>query len=130
MPFPVNNHFLHIVTNTAIRRPAVTRERLLTAPTTGSTSMTLAVVILLGLPFSADDFIMGIPFHFSKKYESSKTDGLVSNESSEFALYKGDCLDESISHSEIVGFSLSKKKRKRIEEFYINLCNELSGLGY
>ena len=77
-----------------------------------------------------DDFIMGIPFHFSKKYESSKTDGLVSNESSEFALYKGDCLDESISHSEIVGFSLSKKKRKRIEEFYIKLCNELSGLGY
>ena len=79
---------------------------------------------------SKDDFIMGIPLYFSKKYEKDKSDGLVSQKSAVFANYKGDCLDESISHSEIVGYSLSKKKRKRIEEFYIKLCNELIKLGY
>jgi triacylglycerol lipase len=79
---------------------------------------------------SRDDFIMGRPLIFSKKYEKDKSDGLVSNKSSEFGEYKGDCLEESISHSEIVGYSLSKKKRKRIEEFYIKLCNELTELGF
>ena len=79
---------------------------------------------------SKDDFIMGIPFQFSKRLEKEKSDGLVSKSSSEFALYKGDCLDESVSHSEIIGYSLSKKKRKRIEEFYIKLCSELIDLGF
>ena len=79
---------------------------------------------------SRDDFIMGIPLVFSKKYEKDKSDGMVSNKSAVFADYKGDCLEESVSHSEIVGFSLSKKKRKRIEEFYIKLCEELKKMGF
>jgi triacylglycerol lipase len=79
---------------------------------------------------SRDDFIMGIPFQFSKRLENDKSDGMVSNNSAIFADYKGDCLDESVSHSEIIGYSLSKKKRKRIEEFYIRLCNEIADYGY
>ena len=79
---------------------------------------------------SRDDFIMGVPLVFSKKYEKDKTDGMVSNHSAIFADYKGDCLEESVSHSEIVGYSLSKKKRKRIEEFYIKLCDELKEMGF
>lgn len=79
---------------------------------------------------SRDDFIMGIPLFFSKRFEKDLSDGMVSKTSAEFANYKGEVSDESISHSEIVGYSLSKEKRKRIEEFYIHLCTELSESGY
>lgn len=79
---------------------------------------------------SRDDFIMGIPLIFSKHYEKDDSDGLVSKESSKFGEYRGDCLNESISHSEIVSFSLSKKKRKRIYSFYLSLCEELSNKGF
>lgn len=79
---------------------------------------------------SKDDFIMGIPLIFSKRFEKDYSDGMVAKNSTKFGQYKGDCLEDSISHSEIVGFSLSKKKRKKIEEFYIELCNELVDLGY
>ena len=79
---------------------------------------------------SKDDFIMGIPLIFSRKYEHDKSDGMVSNNSSKFGIYKGDCLEESVSHSEIIGYSLSKKKRKRIEEFYIRLCKDIMELGF
>ena len=73
---------------------------------------------------------MGIPLIFSKRFEQDKSDGMVSNESAKFANYKGDCIDDSISHSEIVGFSFSKKKRKKVIEFYIELCEDLVNRGY
>lgn len=79
---------------------------------------------------SKDDFIMGIPLIFSKRFEKDLSDGMVSKNSTKFGNYKGNCLEDSISHSEIVGFSLSKKKRKKVEEFYIELCNDLAKLGY
>ena len=79
---------------------------------------------------SRDDFIMGIPLFFSKKYENDSSDGLVSKESSKFENYKGDCLDESISHSEIIDYSLSKKKRDKIRNFYKELCKDLELKGY
>lgn len=79
---------------------------------------------------SRDDFIMGIPLVFSKRYEKMASDGMVSIESAKFANYKGDCMQDSISHSEIVGFSLSKKKRKKVIDFYIELCNDLVKKGY
>ena len=73
---------------------------------------------------------MGIPLIFSKRFEKDFSDGMVAKKSAQFANYKGDCLDDSVSHSEIVGFSLSKNKRKKIEEFYIELCRELKELGF
>ncbi|MDE7379792.1 MAG: hypothetical protein K2N14_01950 [Clostridia bacterium] len=77
---------------------------------------------------SRDDFIMGIPLIFSKHFENDMSDGLVSVESSKFGEYKGDCIDGSISHVQIAGFALSKKKKDKIYAFYLNICKELSEL--
>ena len=79
---------------------------------------------------SRDDFIMGIPLLFSKRFEKDYSDGLVSKESSKFENYRGDCLDESISHSEIIDYSLSKKKREKVRNFYKDLCKDLESKGY
>lgn len=78
-----------------------------------------------------DDFIMGIPLIFFHHFEKGKDcDGLVSKESSIFGEYKGDCLDESISHSEIIDFFVKKKKRDRIYAFYNELCMDLAKRGF
>lgn len=79
---------------------------------------------------SRDDFLMGIPLIFSRKFEKDRSDGLVSAKSAEFANYRGDCMEESVSHTEIVGYSASKKKRKKVYAFYISLCISLSELGF
>ncbi len=79
---------------------------------------------------SRDDFIMGIPLIFSKHWEKEPSDGLVSNQSSCFGNYKGDCLEESISHSEIVDFMVNKRKKEKIYQFYISLCLELENMGF
>lgn len=77
-----------------------------------------------------DDFIMSIPLIFSRYYEKDASDGLVSCESSIFGNYLGDCLDESISHSEIVDFMVKKKKKEKIYHFYKELCLNLSKKGF
>ena len=79
---------------------------------------------------SRDDFVMGIPLIFSRYFGSGDTDGLVSVESSKFAEYKGNCADESISHSEIVDFMVKKSKKEKIYEFYISVCKDLESRGY
>lgn len=77
-----------------------------------------------------DDFIMGIPHFFSKRYEKSSTDGLVSVESAKFGEYRGDCVDGSVSHSEIAGFMVKKKKKEKIYAFYLRLAEELAQKGF
>lgn len=72
-----------------------------------------------------NDLIMGVPNEIYKRWEDDDNDGLVSVSSSIWGDYKGDALDESISHTEIIGFSKSKEKRERIYKFYAKLCNEL-----
>lgn len=79
---------------------------------------------------SRDDFIMGIPLMFSKHWEKSSSDGLVSVEASKFGEYKGNVSEDSISHSEIAGFAVSKKKREKIYAFYLQLCAELAERGF
>lgn len=79
---------------------------------------------------SRDDFIMGIPLMFSHYLEDYSSDGLVSAESSKFENYRGDCIDGSYSHSEIVDFMVKSKKRERIYAFYLQLCNELEERGF
>ncbi len=78
-----------------------------------------------------DDFIMGIPLvffhHFSKDTE---TDGLVGIDSTKFGEYKGCAFEESISHSEIIDFFVTKKKRERIYKFYSSVCADLSKRGF
>lgn len=77
-----------------------------------------------------DDFIMGIPLLFSRRFEKVETDGLVPVESAVFANYRGSCLPESVSHSQIVDFMVSKKKRGKIYAFYSAVCRELAAMRF
>ncbi len=80
---------------------------------------------------SRDDFIMTIPHLFSKIIEKEpETDGLVTKESAKFGEFRGDCSEGSVSHAEMAGFSLHKKKRAEVYAFYIQLCRDLAERGY
>lgn len=79
---------------------------------------------------SRDDFVMGIPLMFSRKFEQAPTDGLVSVQSARFGNYRGNCLEGSLSHTEIVDFMARKKKREKIYAFWLQLCDELTALGF
>ena len=57
------------------------------------------------------------------------TDGLVPHDSAIFGKYRGDCVDGSISHTEIVDFMVRDKKRDKIFAFYSALCEELANAG-
>ena len=84
----------------------------------------------ISLEKSTNDFIMGIPLIFSKRFEKDISDGLVSESSSRFGKYRGRCLDESISHTQIVDLLVVRKKRQHVFYFYLKLCKELAGMGY
>jgi len=77
------------------------------------------------------DPIMRIPVLFSKTVEKDvATDGMVPRDSAVFGEYHADCLDESISHSEIIDVVLSRAKRDRIFGFWSGLCNDLAARGF
>ncbi len=82
------------------------------------------------LKHSKDDFVMGIPRLFYCYFEPVNNDGLVSTESSKFANYKGECINDSVSHTEIVDFMVKRKKREKIFAFYEMLCYDLSCMGF
>ena len=77
-----------------------------------------------------DDFVMGIPLLFSRRFEGIASDGLVSVESSKFREYKGNCVDGSVSHTQIVDFMVGRKRKEKIFEFYRELCENLSKNGF
>ncbi len=77
-----------------------------------------------------DDFIMGIPLFFSRFYEDENTDGMVSNNSSKFENYKGNCINSSVSHADIVDFMPDKKTKEKVYSFYIDLCISLEKKGF
>ena len=77
-----------------------------------------------------DDFLMSIPLFFSRRWDEGATDGLVTVESAKYAQYRGDCLEEPVSHTEMAGWSLKKKKRRKVYEFYLALCRELAEHGF
>lgn len=78
-----------------------------------------------------DDFIMGIPFKFFRYFEKNiETDGLVGKDSTIFGEYKGNAFNDSISHSEIIDFLVSKKKKERIYTFYNEICQDLAKRGF
>lgn len=80
---------------------------------------------------SRDDFIMGIPLMFSRYFENGKdSDGLVPVDSAKMGEYKGDAMDDSISHSEIIDFMVKKKKRDKIYAFYSGICEDLKNRGF
>lgn len=79
---------------------------------------------------SRDDFIMGIPLLYFKYKKVGESDGMVSKESSKFGEYKGDMLEESISHAEMVDFTFNKKKKEKVYAFYLKIVNELVEKGF
>lgn len=79
---------------------------------------------------SKDDFVMGIPLMFSKMYESAPSDGMVSHHSSQYGNFRGNCIEDSISHTQIVDFCAGKSKKEKIYTFYRTICEELTQLGF
>ncbi len=77
------------------------------------------------------DFVMRIPFMFSRYMEKDQeTDGLVPRDSAIFGVYRGDAVDGSVSHTEMVDFMVNDKKRDQIYAFYSALCEELVQMGF
>ncbi len=76
-----------------------------------------------------DDFLLSIPLLISRHCKEGDSDGIVTVESSRFAYYRGNCLDEKASHSEIIGLA-RKKKREKVYAFYLGLCGELVGMSF
>ena len=79
---------------------------------------------------SKDDFLMMIPHKIFNHYDNIDNDGLVSKESSQFGLFKGDCVDESLSHAQLVDLTFNKSKKQLVYDFWLNLCSDLSNKGY
>ena len=79
---------------------------------------------------SKDDFLMAVPYIFSKKYEKTSSDGLVSEASSKFGKYKGVCIEDSISHTEIVDLMTNKSEKEKVYKFYKKICKELVKKGF
>ncbi len=76
------------------------------------------------------DFVTAIPLLISRWMEKGRaSDGMVPRDSAIFGEYRGDCLDGSISHTEIVDFMVRDKKRDKIFAFYSALCEELVHAG-
>jgi hypothetical protein len=69
----------------------------------------------------------------SMKYQKRKTgldnDGMVSVESAKFGEYRGNALDGSISHLQIIDLFARPKTREGIFKFYISICKNLEDEG-
>jgi triacylglycerol esterase/lipase EstA (alpha/beta hydrolase family) len=77
-----------------------------------------------------DCFLMALPMRIYKHFSGRENDGMVSNESSKFANYKGDCLSESISHIQIIDILAKPKSREAIYDFYETICKELFEMSF
>ena len=78
----------------------------------------------------SDCILMAVPMVIYHKTDGAENDGMVSVESAKFEHYRGECLDEAVSHTQIVDFFAKKSNRKRILAFYVKLCRELGEMGY
>ena len=76
------------------------------------------------------DFVMDVPLMYFKTFENGPSDGMVSVESAKYGNYRGECMEESVSHSEIVDFGTKKKKNEKVFLFYKRLCAELAEDGF
>ena len=78
----------------------------------------------------SDCLLMAVPMVIYNKTNGEENDGMVSESSAKFENYRGECLDESVSHTQIVDFFAKRKHRRRILDFYVKLCSELADMGY
>jgi len=77
-----------------------------------------------------DCVLMAVPLTLYNYTEGVENDGMVSEESAKYENYRGECLDDSVSHTQIVDFLAAKRNRRRILEFYVSLAKELGEMGY
>lgn len=78
----------------------------------------------------SDCLLMAVPMMIYNRTNGEENDGMVSESSAKFENYRGECLDEPISHTQIVDFFAKKRHRKKILAFYVDLCGELGKMGY
>ena len=79
---------------------------------------------------ATSDPVLSISYLISTHHERDVSDGMVSNKSTRFAKYKGDCIEDSVSHNEIVCYLTRRSKKEKVLRFYISLCEELSQMGF
>ena len=77
-----------------------------------------------------DCFVMALPMKMYKHFENTENDGLVSTESAKFGNYRGECLNISVSHVQIIDLFSKKSQKEKIYEFYKSVCAELAEMGY
>ena len=77
-----------------------------------------------------DCFVMALPMKIYRHYENIDNDGLVSTESAKFGNYRGECLDISVSHAQIIDLFARKDQKEHIYNFYRRLTRELSEMGF
>ncbi|MBQ7390257.1 MAG: alpha/beta hydrolase [Clostridia bacterium] len=77
-----------------------------------------------------DCILMAVPMYIYTKTDGSENDGVVSEQSARYENYRGECLDDSVSHTQIVDILAKRKNRKKILAFYVKLCKELGEMGY
>ena len=79
---------------------------------------------------SKDDFLLMLPYKIFNHYDKVENDGLVSKESSQFANFKGDCIEDSLSHGQLVDITFNKTKKQLVYDFWLNLSKDLMDKGY
>lgn len=79
---------------------------------------------------SSDDLFLCRPFQVTQKAENSQTDGAVTARSAAWGEYKGHCLDEPLSHRQVLDFMVGKKKRRKVHAFYLSVCQDLAERGF
>lgn len=79
---------------------------------------------------ASSDFTLGIPFLISRHFENDDSDGMVSRTSAEFGEYKGNVMEKSLSHNEVVCYMTRKKKKEKVVAFYKMLLSDLAERGF
>lgn len=74
--------------------------------------------------------IVGFNLRIHKQFKTNPSDGLVTVESSKYANYRGNCLNESLSHCQVVDVFSKKNIRKKVYQFYITMCDDLINKGF
>lgn len=74
-------------------------------------------------------FFSYLPYKFSVYCEKESTDGIVSLSSSKWGVYQGN-IDGDFNHSEMIALYGSKKRIKRVSQFYYDIIIALIEKGY
>lgn len=77
----------------------------------------------------ANAFLVYLPYQISRHCEQDETDGLVSVHSSQWGDYQGQ-IDGHPNHVQMVALTPSKKKRRAVGNFYLQIITQLRDKGF